>query len=431
MRVLVVDDNDLKRRDVLRALREEFAGELDLSLHEAVDYDGALNQLRNDFFDLVILDLLLPGAGHAPSKETSKALIITLLRGDTLIPPTNIIGLTGFPESAEAERAFYDEHLLALEIYDPVDTVWSKRLCSRIRYLVAAKRAATSFRMNSYDYDVVVLAARHRNEFRPIRKRLFHRILAESLPLWTGPVVIGEIAGPGGRLLRGALICVGEMGMAPTAAVATEAISLLRPKLIAMVGMCCGFHTKQCGTPQRLPDAIVVREVACWEEGKYIDPEDETDPEFRNRAVTRLASESIRNEVQFIIESVDDTLGKRMAKIAKQQAYQTLIEKFQPDEVRDVPEVRFGTLVSGSSVVADEGMITEILNRHPSAIGLDMEIYGLYAAVERSSGAKPACLAVKAVADFGRSDKGAHAQEVATAVATEVFKGIVENLGIF
>lgn len=40
-----------------------------------------------------------------------------------------------------------------------------------------------------------------------------------------------------------------------------------------------------------------------------------------------------------------------------------------------VPDVRFGSLVSGSSVIANQDVIREIVERHPPALGLDMEVY--------------------------------------------------------
>jgi nucleoside phosphorylase len=430
MRILVVDDSDSKREHVVRLLQQELHSEYDLTLDEAKDYETALIKLRTEFYDLVILDLMLPGAGRDPSEETSKQLILLALRGET-VPPTHIIGLTEYADRAENEQGFYDEHLLALEIYDALKTDWAKRLCSRIRYLVASKKAAAQFRANSYDLDVVVLTARYQREFRPIKTKIFREVTGTSHPLWSGEITLGTIDGPNGKRLRAALLCVGEMGVAPTAAIAMDAINVLRPRVIAMLGMCCGFHTQTCATPQRLADTIVVRDADCWEEGKYVEREDDGDPEFRNRSVGRSMSESIRGDIQFAVESADDTLKPRLTRIANGAKYKEAMKGFRRDEVRLVPEVRFGTMVSGSSVVADEAMVEEILERHPGAIGLDMEVYGLYTAVERSTGARPAVFAVKAVADFGRSDKGKKVQEVASMVAAEVFKGLVERLTIF
>ncbi|WP_429133783.1 hypothetical protein [Ensifer sp. 4252] len=285
--------------------------------------------------------------------------------------------------------------------------------------------------MSNYDFDVVVLAARHEFEYKPIKKAIFSGETHGSFPLWSGEVTIGDMEGPSGRKLKGALICVGEMGMATTASVAASAITVFRPKLISMIGMCCGFSDEKCASPRKLMDVIVVREVSCWEEGKYIEPGEESGSEFRNRSKTRLVNDAIRDAVDLVIETADVSLTPRLQKLAKKTGFRKVLASLEKGTAREVPDVKFSAFVSGSSVIADEGMVKEILDRHPSAIGLDMEIYGLYAAVDRCVGAKPSVLGVKAVADFGSKKKDNRAQETASVVATEVFKGILERIPIF
>jgi len=60
--VLVVDDHPLMREAMYTVLRDVFA---DLSHTEAQDFDAALEHLTQKSFDLVLLDLCLPGAGGA------------------------------------------------------------------------------------------------------------------------------------------------------------------------------------------------------------------------------------------------------------------------------------------------------------------------------------------------------------------------------
>lgn len=431
MRILIVDDAEEKRREVRCALLEEFQDQYALELHEAIDYEEALVRLRDGFYDLVVLDLFLPDASRSPTDDISKALIKQVVRGDLLIPPTHIIGLTAYPLEVECERPFYDEHLLALLHYDAVDGNWRTALCSRIRYLVASKRAAARFRLQSFDFDMVVMTARHENEFLPVAQTLFKRVVADEFVPWSGAVKIGEVAGPDGRMLKTALVCIGEMGMAPAAAAASEAINLFRPRMIAMLGMCCGFNASTSASPRKLLDVLVVREVTCWEEGKYEPDKDTGGGQFRNRAKTRLVDDAIRSQVEQTIEEAAAHLTPRLRRVARTRSYKAVVALFDETQIRAVPDVKFSPIVSGSSVVADDEVIAEILDRHPSALGLDMEIAVLHAAVDRCLGKKPSVLAVKGVADFGRADKGSEAQVMAARCATEVFLGIVGRLDIF
>lgn len=430
MNILIVDDNDEKRDHVVRALTDKLSSKADLQIRTARDYDEAIDALRVDFHDLVVLDLVLPGTGTGPSKETSRALIRQLMHGDRLMAPTNIIGLTAYEEVAEQERLYYSENLLALEFYDRDSTGWVDRIVARITYLVRSKDAALRFRSNSYDLDVFVLAARHENEFRPIKKALFSIVEADTHPMWRGQIALGTIVGPDGALLRAGLACVGEMGMAPTAAVATQAINLFRPRIIGMIGMCCGFSIPECSAPRKLLDAIVVREVNCWEEGKYLEQANSA-REFLSRSRARMVDDRIRDQVDLAVEMAADTLTPALGRLAKKPAYKAVLAKFGPEKVRSVPEVKFAPIVSGSSVIADEAVIRQIVQLQPNSIGLDMEIYGLYAAVDKTLGAKPSVLGVKGVSDFGEAAKDDAAQTMASTVATTVFLGLLRRLNIF
>lgn len=431
MRILIVDDAETKRREVMAALVAEFRDQYDLKFDEAEDYEAALDKLRTQFYDLVILDLFLPDAVRSPTDDTSKALITQVLRGDRLIPPTHIIGLTAYPNEIEAERAFYDEHLLALLHYDAVDGAWRQQLCARLRYLVLSKRAATRFRIESYDFDLVVLTARFENEFVPVAERLFVRKHTDAAPPWKSKVVVGEVAGPRGRMLRTALVCIGEMGMAPAAAVTSEAINFFRPRLISMLGMCCGFNHAGVSSARKLLDVLVVREVSCWEEGKYEPDKKSGDGQFRNRAKPRLVDDLIRGRVEQIVEEGTTHIAPRLRKLSGTKGYKQIAEKFGSAQVGAQPEVKWCHIVSGSSVVADDNVIAEILAREPSALGLDMEIAGLHAAVDRCLGNPPSVLAIKGVADFGRADKGEEAQVMASRCATDTLLGILQQLDIF
>lgn len=432
MRILIIDDTKDKRERiaqlVLNSLKDSFT-----IIEEADTYEKALSKLQANYYDLVILDLLLPATDGTLGPDSSKALIKLVTSPSALVPPMHIIGLTAYEKVAEEERIFFDEHLLSLEFYSAENAVWADKIAARVAYLVNAERASAQFHAQNFDFDVFVLAARHQNEFVPIKTGLFKKSVTGKHPLWKDDITTGYIELPNGRSLRAALCCVNEMGMAPTAALAAHAISVFRPRLIAMVGMCCGFGDDQCSSPRKLVDVIVAREVSCWEEGKYEDSKNKN--EFKNRAKTRMVDDLIRNDVERIVEQTDATLGPALRRFAKSKAFNAVKTHFNTKSdkkiVRDVPEVKYSSIVSGSSVIADSKVIAEILSRHPNAIGLDMELFGLYTAVERTYGKRPSVIGVKGVADFGEYNKDDAAQVAASTAAIEVFKGILEHLSIF
>lgn len=442
----MVDDGEQKRARVISEIQKNLIG-LEVDIVESFDYESTLEKLSSDFFDLIILDLVLPAADGDPSEQSSRSIIGQIMRGGKLNPPTHIIGLTQYENIGEDARKFYERNLFALEFYSSEKSDWAERISNKIRYLNKSKRAAVIFQANTFGLDMVVLVARHKNEFLPVKKRLFSSIHAEEHPLWKDGIVFGEVNCAGRAPLNVALICVGEMGMTATAAVTSQAIALFRPKLISMVGMCCGFSIPESANPCKLMDAIVVRQVSCWEEGRYqksgstlhnggvekvtdLDALEHEASEFRNRAKPRLVDDLIRDRVDRAIERSSDTLDPHLKKFAGQSKYKQVVEKFG-EQVRPVPTVRFANIVSGSSVIADEAMVKEICSRHPSAIGLDMEIFGLYAAAERSFGRRPSVIAIKGVADFGHSEKHDFGQAVASTISVDVLKHLLPHMGIF
>jgi nucleoside phosphorylase len=84
--------------------------------------------------------------------------------------------------------------------------------------------------------------------------------------------------------------------------------------------------------------------------------------------------------------------------------------------------------VSGSSLIADEKKIAEIIKRHPRAIGLEMENYALYTAIDFLPGLKPCKLAIKGVADFGDGQKKDDVQKLASTFSAITFFKILDAL---
>ena len=433
MRILIVDDNDTKRERVaslvLKALDDVRA-----IIEQAANYEQALKILEKSYFDLVILDILLPAADGKPSQDSSRSLIRQLTKGTGLLPPMHIIGLTAYKEVAEEERAYFDQHLLSLEFYTDDSAVWADKIASRVAYLANAERASVQYHAQNFGIDVFVIAARFQNEFLPIKEKLLKNAKTQTHPLWKDELTTGDIKLSNGRTLRAALCCVNEMGIAPTAALASQAISIFRPRLIGMIGMCCGFSDEKCSSPRKLMDVIIAREVTSWEEGKYVDLVKSED-DFKIRSKTRMVDDLIRDDVERIVEHSEKTLAPILRKLANHKSYKAILSHFnggaEEPLVRDIPEVKYGAIVSGSSVIADQKVVHEILGRHRTAIGLDMELFGLYTAADRSYGKRPSVLGVKGVADFGEASKDDAAQIGASKAATEVFKAILNELAIF
>ena len=425
VKLLVIEDSDIKYQCVEERLRTELDDIL-LIVTRARDYESALKSLNDEYFDFVIVDLLLPGAGFGPSFVTSTKLVHMLMRGD-LVPPSFVIGLTEFADRAAEVGSVYREYFLALEIFNATEFGWAERIARQIRYMVRARFAAVKFRAESHSLDVLVLTARYEREFLPVRDLLFRgQEFGGRHALIEREVCFGEIRGKEGT--RGAAILgVNEVGLAPTASVLTHAISVFRPRLVVMLGMCCGFGIPECAQPRKLGDVIISREVSLWDEAKYVEGRDSMAAGPRDRSKTRMIDDQIREAVAEIVETEGTRIAKALRRERDKTRWREVVARHAAD-MRETPEVTLSTTVSGSSLIADQEKVREILTRKPGAVGLEMENYAVYTAVDFVGGLKPSKLAIKGVADFGDGNKRDDVQELASTCAAITFANVLDGL---
>ena len=91
-RVLLVDDHPIVRQGISRILATEIPG---LLLAEAIDGRSAIDQLRRNTFDLVLLDLVMPG-------DSGLSLLRRLRRDFAAIP---ILVVSMHPADQFGQRA--------------------------------------------------------------------------------------------------------------------------------------------------------------------------------------------------------------------------------------------------------------------------------------------------------------------------------------
>ncbi|WP_224702708.1 response regulator [Devosia aquimaris] len=419
-RVLIIDDSEAKRRRVMERLAETTAP-FNLAFVEAGNYEEACARLSEQVFDFVVLDIMLPAGNGEPHPRWSRILIEKIASG-TLSTPVNIFGLTEYEDMAEQEKLFFEENLFGLSVFNWNEDGWANFIGAKIRFIATAIHTSLSFQMSNFDFDFLVLTARHDSEYLPIRNVLFGETKSSRHPVWREASHFGAIHTQSGRSFKTALVCVGEMGLAGTAAIAAQAIQFLRPRVVAMLGMCAGFEGKGCN----LLDCIVATEAACWQDGKH--SRDDGKSVFDDRGKNRNCSPGSRAVIDEMIERYDDSFAELMSSKAKLPRFRSL-KKALGSDVGDVPRVRSGLVLSGSSIVADEDLRRSIEARHATAVGLEMEIYALYTAAYRSMGRPPQYFAIKGIADFADGSKKDKAQTFASELSASVFLRIVEMRG--
>ncbi len=138
--ILVVDDDD-----ILRMLLRQFLEGEGYRVTEAADGDQALARLRESSFDLVIMDIAMPGIDGLSVCEHLKSLLP--------VPPP-VLMITALDDEESVDRTF---NAGAVDlIRKPIQ--WSV-LRNRIRYIISADHARREIEEMSRNYGMILEAA--------------------------------------------------------------------------------------------------------------------------------------------------------------------------------------------------------------------------------------------------------------------------------
>ena len=177
--------------------------------------------------------------------------------------------------------------------------------------------------------------------------------------------------------VHGLCILQPSMGLVEAATTTAQALERYRPKIVAMSGICAGV-----GPEINLCDLVIP--TLCWEyqagkwhkDGFKIEPYSVSPPHQTLSIVTQLTEQQDINE-------------KLLSGIPKMGLS---------------PQIHLGPMATGSAVIADQTKMSEIAAQHRKMIALDMEMYSVFKACQRSSPA-PQFFGVKTVVDTGDTNK--------------------------
>jgi nucleoside phosphorylase len=116
----------------------------------------------------------------------------------------------------------------------------------------------------------------------------------------------------------------------------------------------------------------------------------------------------------------DSEISALLEEFAHSAEYLELRQRYK-SKMRRVPKPRAGLVVSGSEVVASKKTRAEVMRRHPTALGLEMEIYAIYTAALAGLGKKSEFIAIS-VADFADPEKTDAIQKIASRMSAILLK---------
>jgi nucleoside phosphorylase len=401
MRVMIVDDNPEKIRRLTEHLVEACGLRRDDDISVALTAYDARKLLRDHTVDLLVLDILLPmRAGDSPAQATAIDLLRDLTERQHLRRPKQIVGLTAYVDVAREVEPIFSGRLWTVITYDSDSEVWLKRIERCVSYMQDAERQPAE---QTYKTDLCVLTAIYEPE----------TIAIERLPwAWQPPEPLddcsffrrGEFTS-GEQKFTVASIVAPRMGMVASALTAAKAIDRLRPRFAVMAGICAGVRGKI-----DLGSVILADPSWDYQSGKRTRDTENTqfsiDPHHLPvSGFVRVRAEQLRNDK------------------STWRAIRDEWSNSPPTELK----LMVGPMASGSAVLADGQVVTEIREQQRKLLGIEMEVYGLYAAASLAGFPRPTAFALKSVCDFADEQKDDSMQQYAAYTSAATVKLFFER----
>lgn len=402
MKILIADDQTRRYGRLVEALAAIDVTRDKIDIVSCANDARARLQINN--YDLFILDILLPlWPESEPNIQSSLDLLFELHEVDDYNKPGRILGITADRNVAMDASARFEERTWTVVEFSESCDEWINRTVNCVKYILNEEKKLPT-EQPSHGVDLAIICALEKPELEEVLKLPWN---------WSSPRPLNDMTFAQDGYFevdqRKITVCATfapRMGMVSTALRSATIISLLRPRLIAMCGICAGVPGKV-----NYGDILLADPAWDFQSGKRV--RDKENSQFSIAPDQLHPSEKVRTHVQQICGD-----QKAMTRIASEYP-----------NAPGIPRVIIGPVASGSAVLADGEVINEIKAQHRELIGVEMEIYGMYAAAHRASKPQPQPFALKAVCDFADPDKGDKHQQYAAYTSANVLRLLMERFG--
>lgn len=140
LQILIVDDDDARSARIIRFLNIKGIATENISLEKCAD--KAKNLLRAKYFDVLILDVVLPKRLDEPPKgENGLAFLAHLTRSASFKKPEKIIGITAHLDDIQSYRDEFQKYCFIVLEANFTSGYWLNQLNNIIFYSVASRLA--------------------------------------------------------------------------------------------------------------------------------------------------------------------------------------------------------------------------------------------------------------------------------------------------
>lgn len=404
MKILITDDQARRYERLLEALSRIDVERSEIDIVQCAN--SARDYLEKNYYDLLILDVLLPLWPEVePDLRHSIDLLIELHEDEQLKKPGRVLGITADKDIVGEASKIFEEFTWTIIQYAQDNDGWINQAVNCVRY-IQQQGSRGGEESLTHKVDLAIICALEKPELEEVLRLPWN--WSSARPLDDVVFVHDGYFKVDARTITVCATFAPRMGMVSTALRSSSMISQLRPRLLAMCGICAGVKGKV-----NIGDVILADPAWDFQSGKRV----------RDKGNTQFSIAPHHLPTPTLVRThVEQIRGDK-------SALQEIIERFQGDVPPNRLQVVIGPLASGSAVLADGEVVREIQIQHRELRGVEMEIYGMYAAASVACNPQPKAFALKAVCDFADPDKDDSNQRYAAFTSANVLRLLMERFG--
>tara|TARA_R110001599_G_scaffold35086_1_gene111664 strand:- start:116 stop:1333 length:1218 start_codon:yes stop_codon:yes gene_type:complete len=399
MKILIVDDEASRYKKLIGSLINLGISREEIEI--SICTSDARKKLENTKYDLLILDLLIPLWPESdPSEQHSEDLLNDLNLTSDYEKPVKIIGITANKDASSNVIVHFEMQTWQVVNYEQSCTEWITKIENCVSYLKDQSNKETQF---AYNFDLAIICALDDPELSEVLNLDWGWSLPKPIDdhtfIYEGEILIKN------KKFKVCATHSSRMGMVATANKTNSIINALRPKLIVMTGICGGIKNNT-----NFGDVIFAECVWDYQSGK----------------LKRKGEDSIFEISPHQLMACSQARSKMELLKTDKKLINEISQNFSA-HMNTNPRLILGPIATGAAVVADIDYVKTILAQNRKVVGIEMEIYGLYSAVENSSSPKPKVFALKSVCDFADVEKNDDYQKYCSYMSANILRVFIER----
>lgn len=143
MKILVVDDDELRLKSIQTLLNDELKIALE-SVVICTNAQKAKTLMRSEYFNILILDVMLPKRDETPSAQVGLDLLDEITRRSNINTPGRIFGITANKDDIELYRDRFEKYFFTVVEAGKKNKLWKRKVVDSINYALSSDISKTN-----------------------------------------------------------------------------------------------------------------------------------------------------------------------------------------------------------------------------------------------------------------------------------------------